>query len=262
MVMTIKIKFILPSLIIISSLSTNAQLSSFDFNNDTKVKFSVRYGAIQTTGVSKDSVNDVNGILIRPLELDRISPDVGGYNTSHRWAFIFETFTLAVIDALDGGDFDWGQKTTSTYIGDFILGWHNHTWNVVYTDNIALSAGLHWGDYFLGYEPYNRTYNNYGTAREPAGWYGALGPATMLDVNLANTAVLHLEGAYAFSKKINDFPDMIKSGSYPSPGFLNITAQVRSNSFIYGGMEYVRSLNNGSNNFNASRMDIFLGVWF
>ncbi len=241
---------------------SSAQLSSFDFNNDTKIKFSLRYGAINTSGVSSDSTKDIKALLIRPLEFDKIQSDVGGYNTSHRFAFIFETFTLAIIDALNGGDFKWGERTASTYIGDFILGWHNHAWNVVYTDNLSLAAGLHWGDYLFGYEPYKKNQNNFENAHEPAGWYGALGPAAMVDVNMANRAVLHLEGSYAFTKKIKYFPDMTANKNYPDPHFINLTAQIRSNSFIYGGMEFVRSINRGSNNLNASRTDLFVGIWF
>ena len=55
---------------------------------------------------------------------------------------------------------------------------------------------------------------------------------------------------------------MTANKNYPDPHFINLTAQIRSNSFIYGGMEFVRSINRGSNNLNASRTDLFVGIWF
>ena len=177
-----------------------------NFNNDTKIKFSLRYGAINTSGVSPDSTKVIKALPLRPLEFDKIQSDVGGYNTSHRFAFIFETFTLAIIDALNGGDFNWGERTASTYIGDFILGWHNHAWNVVYTDNLSLAAGLHWGDYLFGYEPYKKNQNNFENAHEPAGWYGALGPAAMVDVNMAKQSSFAPGGILCIHQENKGFP--------------------------------------------------------
>ena len=256
------LKICLTTLFVVVGIASNAQLASYDYNDETKVKFNVRYASINTSGISEDSVKDLSALLIRVFEFDKINPEVGGYNASNRWAFIPETFILAIIDGLNGGDFTWGQKNLSTNIGDFILGWHNNTWNIVYTENISLAAGVHWGDYFLGFEPYNRTTDNYDPAQEPAGWYGVLGPAVMMDYNILNRAVLHLEGGYGLSLKFKDYPDMVADKSYPNPHFLNITAQIRSNSFVYGGMEFIRSVNRGSNTFNASRTDFFIGVWF
>ena len=257
-----KIKLLLLLASFFSLTVANAQLSSFDYNGETKMKISVRYGQIGTSGVDMDSVVNAKGILLRVFEMDKINAEVGGYNASHRWAFIPETFVLAIIDAIDGGDFEWGSRNSTTYIGDFILGWHNHTFNLVYTDKFSVGAGVHWGDYFMGYTPYNSAQNNYSKASEPAGWYGALGPALTLDYNLFDKAVIHVEGAYGLSLKFKDFPEMNHGESYPSPHFINVTAQIRSNSFVYGGMEYIRSINRGSNNFNASRTDFFVGIWF
>ena len=247
---------------LISVITANAQLSSFDYNGENMMKINVRYGQIGTSGVDMDSVVNAKGILLRVFEVDKINAGVGGYNASHRWAFIPETFILAIIDAVNGGDFEWGTRNSTTYIGDFILGWHNHAFNLVYTDKFSVGAGVHWGDYFMGYTPFDKTKNNYSPASEPAGWYGALGPALMMDYNLFDKAVFHLEGGYGFSMKFKDFPEMNKSEGYPSPHFINITAQIRSNSLIYGGMEFVRSINRGTNNFNASRTDVFVGIWF
>ncbi len=260
--MNLSIKTLLLSISFILSLTANAQLSSYDYNDETKFKFSIRYASINTSGVPEDSVKDISGILIRALELDKIAPGIGAYNVSHRWAFLPESLVLIFIDAINGGDFTAGSKNTSTGIGDFIIGWHNSTFNLVYNDNFSFGAGVHWGDYFLGFEPYDPANNNFGLAREPAGWYGVLGPAVMMDYNIINKAVLHIEGGYGLSLKFMDFPEMVVDKNYRNPHFLNFTVQFRSNSFVYGGMEFVRSLNRGGNNFNASRTDFFVGVWF
>ncbi len=260
--MKIPNKLLLAFVLVMASLTTTAQLSSYNYNNEAKFKFSVRYASIHTSGVPKDSIKDLSGILIRTLEFDKIAPDIGGYNVSHRWAFLPETLMLIFIDAINGGDFTAGSKNLSTNIGDFILGWHNHTFNLVYTDNFSFGAGVHWGDYFFGFEPYDPVDKDFGIAHEPAGWYGALGPALMMDYNILNKAVLHVEGGYGLSLKFKDYPEMVTNKEYPNPHFINITAQIRSNSFVYGGMEFIRSINRGDNNFNASRTDFFIGVWF
>jgi len=84
----------------------------------------------------------------------------------------------------------------------------------------------------------------------------------MLDLNIVDKAALHFEGSYALTKKFKAAPDMIEDKNYPDPHFLNLSVQIRGNSFLYGGTEFIKSLNRGSNNFNASRTDIFIGVWF
>lgn len=239
-----------------------AQLDQYNFNEDRKIKLSLRYASLNSHGVSEDSVKDVSGIVFRFLDLDKIRYGKGGYQASHRWAFLPETLSAAVVDALNGGDFSWGEKNTSSVIEDFILGWHNHAWALIYTGNISFSGGLHWGDYFMGFEPYNQSIHKYESAHEPAGWYGALGPAMMLDVDLFGRMVWHTEASYAFSTKFSDYPDMKADKAYPNPKFLNITSQIRTNGLFFGGMEYVRSLNNGANPFNVSRTDFFIGVWF
>jgi len=70
---------------------SQAQLSSYNFDGERKIKFSLRYGKVTTTGVSLDSVINPKAILFRSLELDKIDMTSGGYNVSHRFAFLFET---------------------------------------------------------------------------------------------------------------------------------------------------------------------------
>ncbi len=254
-------KVMLLFVLLITATNVNAQLSLYKYNEDTRIKFSLRYAANKATGVSQDSVINIKAILFRTFELDKINYNKGQKNVSHRWAFIPETFMLAIIDALDGGDFGWGEKVSSSNIGDFILGWHNTAWNVVTTDDFNLGVGYHWGDYFLAHEPYDRAKDKFLPASEPAGWYGVLGPSVMLDYNIMNKAIIHIEGAYGISKKFTDLPEMNSSGAYPSPHFLNITAQIRTNSIFYGGMEHITSINRGSNDLNISRTDFYIGVW-
>lgn len=238
------------------------QLSDFDFADDgNMIKFSLRYADIKTTGIPSDSVKDVSGIRFRALGLSKANFDPGGYQVSHRFSFITESLFAFVIDAIDGGDYKTGFKNTSTSIGDFILGWHNHTVNVVSTNNFNMALGAHWGDYFMVFEPYNGTSNTYEVAREPGGWYGALGPAVMLDGNLFNVLNVHVEGAYAFTAKLMDAVDMDFDREYPKPHFINLVLELRGNLPIYGGFEHIRSINRGNHPFNASRSDIFIGFY-
>lgn len=254
--------YLLSFLFFISTLGFG-QLSDYDFVDDgMMIKFNLRYAAIKTTGVPSDSVKDAKGIRIRALSLSKTNFDMGGYQASHRFAFITESLFGFFIDAVNGGDFETGFKSTSTTIGDFIIGWHNHAINVVSTDPFNLAIGGHWGDYFLAYEPYDPgSTNSFGTAKEPGGWYGALGPAAMVDVNLFNVLDLHLEGAYAFTAKFMDAKDMEFDRDYPKPHFINLNLELRGNFPIYGGFEHVRSINRGTNPFNASRSDVFIGFW-
>ncbi|GAB1446834.1 MAG: hypothetical protein KF860_16375 [Cyclobacteriaceae bacterium] len=238
------------------------QLSDFDFaDGDLMVKFSLRYAATKTLDVPADSAKDASGIRFRALGLSKANFDKGGYQMSHRFSFITESLFAFVIDAIDGGDYKTGFKNSSTTISDFILGWHNHTVNVISTDPFNLAVGAHWGDYFLIYEPYGGSGSSYGPAREPAGWYGALGPAVMLDFNLVNALDLHVEGAYAFTAKFMDAKDMEFDRKYPKPHFINLVLELRGNLPIYGGFEHVQSINRGNHPFNASRSDIFIGFY-
>ncbi len=242
---------------------SRAQLSNYSFNEEKKFGFSLRYGTMNTTLAPEDEVNDISAILFRPLTIDLSTYEVGGYQVSHRWVFLFETFSAAVVDALDGGEFDWGSMETSTSISDFLLGWHTHAFALFYKDLISLSGGVHWGDYFLSYSPYNQGSDGYAEPIEPSGWYGAMGPAIVADFNLINPyAVLHLEAAYNFSLKFRDLPDMAANETSPDPHFLNLRTLIKTNTIFYGGYEYVRSFARGDKPFNASRSDIFIGIWF
>ena len=235
--------------LLLTSINAFAQLENMDFHDELQVKFSVRYAWNKAIGPPEDSIKNASGVLVRALELDRIRYGKGGYQASHRWAFLPEALMGAFIDAVNGGDFEWGTKNTSTNIGDFILGWHNHAWNVFYQDNVQVMAGLHWGDYFFGFEPH-RGNNNFETAQEPAGWYGALGPVVMLDYAITDGLVLHGEGSYGLTMKWADYPDMNFDRDYPSPHFINMNLQLRTNTIFYGGVEYIRSVDRGDHHTN------------
>lgn len=248
--------------IIILATPCFSQLENMDFHDELQLKFSVRFAGNKAIGPPEDSIKNASGILVRSLELDNIRYGQGGYQASHRWAFLTEALAGAFIDAINGGGFEWGTKNTSTNIGDFILGWHNHAWSLYENGQTQIMGGLHWGDYFFGFEPYRGNKYSFDTAKEPAGWYGALGPALMADYAITNGMALHFEGSYAFTMKWGDFPDMTFDRDYPSPHFINLGLQLRTNSIFYGGMEYIRSIDRGDHNTNCSRTDLFVGLWF
>ncbi|HNP19701.1 MAG TPA: hypothetical protein PKL31_14785 [Fulvivirga sp.] len=239
-----------------------AQLSNYNYADDGKmVKFEPRYISVKTLEADPDSVKNPNGFTIRLFSLDKVNFDQGGYQYSHRFAFITESLSGFLIDMINGGNFETGFKNSSTSLSDFIIGWHNHVVNVVSLDNFNVAIGGHWGDYFLAFEPYSESSNTFEVVNEPAGWYGALGPAIMLDFNVFNVVNLHFEGSYAFTAKFMDATDMNFDREYPKPHFINLNLQLRTNSPIYAGFEQIRSVNRGDHPFNATRSDIFIGIW-
>ncbi len=252
------------TVLFISILSNGyAQLDSYSYVDDgAMIKFEPRYITINTLLADPDSIKNPKGFTIRLFSLDHVTFDQGGYQDSHRFAFITESLSGFLIDMINGGNFETGFKNSSTSLSDFILGWHNHVVNVVSLDNFNAAIGAHWGDYFLAYEPYNAGSNTYEVVNEPAGWYGALGPAIMMDLNVLDVVNLHFEGSYAFTAKFMDATDMNFDRAYPKPHFINLSLQLRTNSPIYAGFEQIRSVNRGDNPFNATRSDIFIGVWF
>jgi hypothetical protein len=95
---------------------------------------------------------------------------------------------------------------------------------------------------------------------EPAGWYLGTGPVLVADYNLLNKAVVHLEGSYTLTTKVNDVPEMQPDPSYPNPHFLNLLVEIRPESRFYLGFEHVRSVNRGSIPNDGVRTDIHLGI--
>ncbi|MEQ9414997.1 MAG: hypothetical protein RIF39_14260 [Cyclobacteriaceae bacterium] len=66
-----------------------SQLSDYDFADDgPMIKFSLRYAATKTTGIPSDSVKDASGIRFRALGLSKANFNPGGYQVSHRFAFV------------------------------------------------------------------------------------------------------------------------------------------------------------------------------
>jgi hypothetical protein len=257
-----KMKHYLTIALLFAMHLTFSQLSDYPFADEGNIfKIEPRYISINTLNVSPDSVKDASGFTIRLFSWDKVNFDQGGYQVSHRFAFITESFMGFMIDVINGGDYDTGFKNSSTSISDFLMGWHTHVVNVVSADDFNVAVGGHWGDYFLAYEPYFGG-SNFGTVREPAGWYGALGPAVMLDYNLLDVVNLHFEGSYAYTAKFMDAVDMNFDRDYPKPHFINLNFQVRTHSLFYGGFEHIRSVNRGDHPFDAARSDFYVGVWF
>jgi hypothetical protein len=262
-------KYLLTILLIFTLERSYAQLDGYSFVDEGMIfkLFEPRYLFINTLDVPPDSALNAKGFTVRSFTMERVTFDQFGYQASHRFSLISEALSAIAISMIKGGDFDWAYQRHSTEISGYILGWHNHVVNVVSLEDVNVAVGGHWGDYFLAYSPYTpgsdpRSNLAFGTVREPAGWYGALGPVLMLDYNLLDVVNLHFEGSYAFTAKFMDAVDMEWDRSYPNPHFLNFSLQARPDYFLYGGIEHIRSINRGDHPFNATRTDFFIGFWF
>jgi hypothetical protein len=235
------------------SYTTRAQLSRYTFDGDMNMKMSLRYGKLSNTKIETEKVG---GLAFRFYDLGKSSYTGSPWQYSGRWATLPETFSWVVFDVLFRQEFKWfSYQPNVTLIGDFIFGWHNFAYAVHRTDDLQVAIGVNGHDYFFAHQPDNRS-----DITDPAGWYIGGGPALIVDYNLLNTVVLHLEGTYTLATKIRDLPDMIVIPDYPDPHFINLLLEVRPQSRWYMGIEHVRSYNRGSTPGDGTRTDIHLGL--
>ncbi|GHB44815.1 hypothetical protein [Mongoliitalea lutea] len=228
----------------------NKSWAFVQFNGDRTMGISMKY---LTLGNPADAANQLTSTFIFPeFDFVKMNFEKGAWNWSYRNKLPGDFIGSGLQLVFTGEMPYYKYRPYSTWIHNFI-GWWNVTKNVLLTDELALTVGGHIGDYYLDYSWDKDTYYN------PHGFHVAIGPSMMIDYLIKGSAVLHFETSVAYAQYLADGDGF---GSYPAPILVNSMLELRSNSKLFAGIEYITFLNRGTDPFRGQRFEAKLGFRF
>ncbi|WP_076497464.1 hypothetical protein [Belliella pelovolcani] len=246
-------KLLLSIMISLPTLTGLAQSGSWD---------NVKHNGVRTMGISykylnltnpADKSNQLGTTYFFPeFDFVKMNLSAGAWSWSYRNKLPGDFIGSGVQLVFTGEMPYYTYRPNATWIHNFI-GWWNIAKNVKINDELAVAVGGHIGDYYLDYSLAPDVYYN------PHGFYAGIGPVVMVDYLLPSAMVVHFESSLAYGQYLADGDGF---GAFPAPLISNTMLELRTNSKVFVGLEYVTFFNRGDDPFRGQRIELKAGFRF
>ncbi|MDN4164546.1 hypothetical protein QWY31_03480 [Cytophagales bacterium LB-30] len=227
------------------SLSSYAQLSTYQFDGQKVMRLALFYGSL-TNEWSGKIEDESHSTVVFDWSRTRSTFGWGKYQASHRFKILGD-----VISSLYTGGILHKTPPGTPYLSSF-LGWHNFALSALYTKHAQVSLGLHAGDYLYGIHGLHPDRDSDQNTSGTRYYYGGFGPAWMADVALGKSGFfIHYEGSYAFTvgeEPLAVAPDV-------KPRILNQMFELRFRKLFFN-VEVVYGLNDWGNRIKRQQFGI------